>query len=366
MILSYRGENKKMGTRVVFFGPLPPPINGMAAVNERVLSLLYQRSAKVCVIDTSRKSDESLMHVVVKRIYATIVSPLILAISYLRGYRKVYLSLNDGLGIMIMIPFLLLCRILNLEVYIHHHSFKYIVNKSHLVSIITLISGPLSTHIFLCQCMLEQFSKRYGGRFKNYVIPNTVAHPPEPMDKVAENRPFTIGLLSNLTIEKGLGDFLQLLAQCPDIRGVLAGPILGSVENDLYIEAAKLLGDRLIYLGTVHPNKKSEFFEKLDLFVFPTRYKTEAYPLVLLESLSHGVPFSSWERGCINELSNLNSSIVIPSDNDFVFEMKKILSCGEKRQRIKEKKLIARIEGEDLNEKNTLILNAFINKLTMV
>ena len=55
----------------------------------------------------------------------------------------------------------------------------------------------------------------------------------------------------------------------------------------------------LEYRGALYGADKDAFFEAIDVFIFPTRYKNEAQPTVIFEAMSRGVPILSYERGCI-------------------------------------------------------------------
>ena len=114
---------------------------------------------------------------------------------------------------------------------------------------------------------------------------------------------FVLGHLSNLCAEKGthlvLDLFERMLEKGSGVSVVLAGPIL---EDDLWARIERLKkehGDLITWLGLVTGSEKTKFFEAIDLFVFPTLYKHEAQPLVLLEALGYGVPIVSMRRGCI-------------------------------------------------------------------
>ena len=99
-----------------------------------------------------------------------------------------------------------------------------------------------------------------------------------------------------------------------------------SKSADLEItRALESLGDRLRYLGPVHGKDKIAFFEAIDAFVFPTRYRLEAYPLVVMEALAAGVPVIAYGRGCIPSYLKEPAGHVISPDRAFAPEALAIL-----------------------------------------
>jgi len=56
------------------------------------------------------------------------------------------------------------------------------------------------------------------------------------------------------------------------------------------------------YFGKKYDEDKEAFFENADLFVFPTFYSNECFPLVLLEAMQHGLPCISTNEGGIPDI----------------------------------------------------------------
>jgi glycosyltransferase involved in cell wall biosynthesis len=59
---------------------------------------------------------------------------------------------------------------------------------------------------------------------------------------------------------------------------------------------------------------KDRFYERLDLFLFPTRYANEAEPFVTLDALRSGVPVIACDRGAIAELLGNGAGVVFRID----------------------------------------------------
>lgn len=111
--------------------------------------------------------------------------------------------------------------------------------------------------------------------------------------------------LSNLLVSKGvvvLLDALRILKckGCSIICDFVGGE---TVEMDAVMfesEAVKRgLEGMAIYHGRKYGKDKEEFFRSADMFVFPTFYPNECFPLVLLEAMEHGLPCISTTEGGI-------------------------------------------------------------------
>lgn len=117
--------------------------------------------------------------------------------------------------------------------------------------------------------------------------------------------------LSNLYRSKGVLEAIRLFAKSGETNSLLtiAGPIIdGEVSlreiNDLI--ACLGLQGRVNYCGSVHGNEKDLLLSSTDVFLFPTRYEKEVFPLVLLEALSFGAYLISTNIGGIADIIDLD------------------------------------------------------------
>lgn len=69
----------------------------------------------------------------------------------------------------------------------------------------------------------------------------------------------------------------------------------------------------IIALGPKYGNDKDECFNQSDVFIFPTFYHNECFPVVLLEAMQHGLPcISTDEAGIPDIIDDGNTGLIVP------------------------------------------------------
>ena len=114
-----------------------------------------------------------------------------------------------------------------------------------------------------------------------------------------------------------------------------------------FVDGAKdALGDCLLLLGEVRGQQKIDFFSSIDVLIFPTSYKSETFPIVLMESLLAGCPIVTTRRGCIPFFQDLESVCVVEDEERFIEEAYQVL-CNwlSSSDRLRELKMKAHEEG---------------------
>ena len=141
--------------------------------------------------------------------------------------------------------------------------------------------------VVLSEHMREHFAEA-GFSKPMAVIPNLMHLPSEPMFNVPAGR-IVIGAIGRFSEEKGFADFFQALAELKrtgvDFRVRLGGdgPELANLKA---LEASLGLGGSIEWLGWV--KDKAGFYRGLNILCIPSR--EDSFPMVLLETLAHGVP----------------------------------------------------------------------------
>ena len=103
-------------------------------------------------------------------------------------------------------------------------------------------------------------------------------------------------------------------------------------------------------MGKKYDFEKEKVFRDHNIFIFPTRYSKECFPLVLLEALSFGLVCFSSKEGAIPDI--INESIGYTYENDFVSKFsEKIMYLNNNKHIIKKK---SNLSLQEFNRNYTL------------
>jgi glycosyltransferase involved in cell wall biosynthesis len=334
------GESQDLPT-VVVVGPLPPPVHGQSK-NTLLVAEAARAHARVRVADTSpRLLDRSLRYYWRRALRIAAVWWTILRASR-SSTRSCYLAVDSRLGLVPNISYALLARVLRFRLVLHHRTFGYVDSRSRLMSILTRVAGRC-LHVFLCEAMEEKFCGLYAVQ-RTLVVSNaaTLSVPmlpstdlnDAPLDADDPNRPLVLGILGNLTFDKGLREFAQVVRALGRSRptvGVLAGAA-GGAEEAVFID--ELMGTSehsFRWLGPVGADARLAFLDEIDIFLFPTCYKLEAQPNVIFEAMARGVPIVATMMGCIASDVPAATGATVPLGPDLVGRLQKaVLSVQDK------------------------------------
>jgi glycosyltransferase involved in cell wall biosynthesis len=300
-------------TCLCFAGPLPPPVHGFSSICAMMLDLLKARMA-VAVFNRApgpRPKAIGFLH------------QLIRAANYLRtciGKRDtaLYLALSGGRGQFIDLLYVLISKLFRRPIYIHHHSYTYLNAPSRLSRCFFALVRKES-HIVLSPKMGLLLNRTYGlDPAVVRVVSNAAFYRWEDAGQVRANAaaPLRLGFLSNITFEKGIVEFFDVLTALNrrgiEYRAHIAGPV--AAETQASFERLLQSTAHVHYAGPLYGEDKERFYRQLDLFLFPTRYANEAEPLVIYEAMRHGVHVMACDRGSIAEMLRDGAGLILPRD----------------------------------------------------
>lgn len=164
-------------------------------------------------------------------------------------------------------------------------------------------------HVILLSDHLKSDISDFVSPEQINICHNGLADIPYTANQLATNNlPPRVLFLSNLLIDKGLLTMLNALAVLKDrnidfvcdIAGAETAEIDRSrLDNEI---ARRSLGNRVKYHGAVYGSDKDRLFASADVFVFPSKYKNEAFPLVCIEAMQHSLPIVASNEGGIPDM----------------------------------------------------------------
>lgn len=275
----------------------------------------------------------------------------------------IYLQESGGLGKIYDIFIILICNFYKKICFYHNHSSGKYIRYDLFSKIIQKISNYKVRHIFLSKKEALKFANLYGKIGKHYCISNSIfiTKIKNHKEKNKLSNKFSFGLLSNLTKEKGLDQFLNIAQNALNKNKLwkfyLAGPIM--LRKKHYLNQISKLTN-LKYLGPIYDvKKKSLFYRKMDFFLFLSSYFHESEPLVILEAISNGSTPIVFDKGSISDLVCSKKLIIDPSANTFL-SVENIVENLKNKNKLNELSLKSfkkyqKLRGESYSQLNRLI-----------
>lgn len=180
-----------------------------------------------------------------------------------------------------------------------------------------------NTNVIYLSKYLSNTFLPYKKYYKEYICHNGV--PQINQNVFVEERTNEIPnilFLSNILISKGAIVLLDALKILKDNNIKFICNYVGSESQEISKEQflneikERELSEQVIYHGPKYGNEKIQYFRKSDIFVFPTYYHCECFPLVLLEALQFKLPVVSTTEGGIKD-------IIVDNVNGYTIESRK-------------------------------------------
>lgn len=301
---------------IFFIGPLPPPLHGFSSINASMLAQLNS-------ITDVKVFNRAPPHAG-KLTLGFSICKLLVNFGYHLLKSKpasIYMGLSGGAGQLIDLAFLIISKLTATPVFIHHHSFAYLNKKCSIASLFFYFARK-EHHIVLCEQMGTKLAGNYAIPVELIVHLSNAAFSDDVLARQIEytKRQIQIGFLSNITETKGIFDYFDVLESLHkaglQVQGRIAGPVDVSIRNKFTQRLAQ--SNFICHLGAVYGQDKDEFYDSIDMLLFPTRYANEAEPVTIIEAFRAGVPVIAASRGCIDALVAHDGGIVVPSDADFL------------------------------------------------
>lgn len=305
-----------MTTLVV--GPFPPPVHGQSLATAGLVGALRKRGIEIETLDTSEGTNAGAIAKIARKLGTT--SAALRRTHSTRG--AVYLSANSGVGMWLTTALAAAAASRGRPLLLHHHSYDHVRNRRLRMVALTRMAGPSAVHIVLGGAMDSELRTSTPEVRETFVLNNAGLIDQSLLElPLRVGNDLVLGHLSNLTADKGVNEVVALAiaarrAGMP-VRLTIAGPTGDRSSAEALALAGQALGQDFKYRGSVTGIEKKRFYGEISHFVFPTRYRNEASPLVLMEAMAAGATCIATARGCIADDLGEDGGITVGEDEDF-------------------------------------------------
>lgn len=183
---------------------------------------------------------------------------------------------------------------------------------NRIAEIVLRLSHSISLHLANTVITYTKDFGTHARELKNFIAKSVYIYPPvvyPHLDnrlqkmikvKIGPNRGPVIGMAARLAAEKGIEVVLQaipyIIAKLPRgdrLKIIIAGP-KNPVGEETYRRRIEgmvgSLGDRVIFLGSIPPEKMGSFYREIDMLALPSLNSTESFGMVQVEAMHDGVP----------------------------------------------------------------------------
>ena len=284
---------------ILFVGPVPPPIHGQSIAFHEAFKGIQHHNKYLVNQNVTGKSFVKTIALILLAILKIILYLSVKKIDIV--YFTCSRSKQGGLLDIILIY---LSKLFNAKLINHLHGadfknfyeslngiFRKVIRNSYM---------KVDVSIVLLDEMKQQFSS-YFPKMRLEVVPNFYENILDQIQRKETSKETRILYLSNIMKSKGILDLLdafQLLMQRYNLSLTIAGDFIGdylmnkSDTKEVFFNKLEQLNHiaegKIHYSGIAHGKKKAQLFENSDIFILPTYYKTEAFPLTLIEAMRAG------------------------------------------------------------------------------
>ncbi len=336
--------------KILYLIQLPPPIHGVSVINQQVfesklINDLLEKS--ILEIKFSKRFAE-IRKITIKKVFLFIFLcfRLIGIITRNRPYYAYFSFMPVGKGFLRDLIILFILKINKVKPILHLHNrgiarqakknfYKWLYERA--------FSGAEIIHLSK-SLIVSEFTALDLKKSRFHVVTNGI-YVPERIKPIKEKSGEEIMLLffSNIIEEKGVFLLLEVLSSLirkyPFLKLSIGGAPYNNNDIKLksMIESNERLFSRVQYLGEISGKEKYRYFEESDIFVFPSYFQEECFPLVIIEAMASGLPIVASSIGAINEIidSGENGYLVTPRNkNEIRDSLEKLIMNKSLREQI--------------------------------
>ncbi len=290
--------------KILFIGRFPPPVHGAAVMNEIYFNKIKEdKNFNIKRIKINYpENTEKIGNLNLRKLFWNLFLP-VKTISNLLFFRPklVYFEIApNGIAFYRDSLLVLLSKVFRRKILFHLHA-RNLTNNAYSKFIFK------DTKIIILSNLLYPEVESFFDKKDVFVLPNGIEDKKFGENKKSDKKPIKLLFISNMIKEKGALDALKIadeLKKKINFEMIFAGPWTDTKfkeEWENYLKERKL-EEYCKYAGSIYGEEKNKIFEDSDLLIFPTSYKNESFPVVVLEAFRAGIPVVAYDNGAIKEM----------------------------------------------------------------
>lgn len=299
---------------VLFIGPTPPPLQGVAVTTDCLLHSSLADDFRLVHLDTTdRRPMDNSGHLDLRNLYLAMVHAmrfLILLVTERPSIVYVPIAQN-ALGFLRDSLFMLPARWLGARLVIHLHGGGFGQFYGSTNAFVRLVVRLCLSQVNLAIVLHERFRGSFGNLLpasRVAVVENGIVDEFVDTNTVRERSKterLQVLFLSLLVESKGFVDLVHaaplVLSEIPNVEFIFVGDGTGYPESEKARAWAEERGlqDHVKFVGSRSGPEKNQALLQADLFAFPTWYPYEGQPRVVIEAMSAGLPVVTTRHAAI-------------------------------------------------------------------
>lgn len=285
------GMKRQARCRVLLIGPLPPadpnfvnPIGGGPLNFAEMIRELSRRNISLEIINVSRGRTHLAKWLVVWRDVTKFVSLLWSVLRRMKSHDAIFFNTSARRSWITASVLWMICKIGHRPMVLRFFGgdFRKVYESQSRLNRWWVENTYLTSALIFVQT--DEIYRHFRGRGNFRWFPNT-------RDLVSSvipgrTRPTKMLFLSRLYMDKGLSEAVYACRNLPeDIRLSVYGPLMPDTDVSLFS------GDgRVTYHGAVDPKDVPSVLRSHDILLFPSYWRSEGHPGVVIEALQCGLP----------------------------------------------------------------------------
>ncbi|MCF8396441.1 MAG: glycosyltransferase family 4 protein [Melioribacteraceae bacterium] len=308
--------------RILYFIQLPPPLYGVTIVNKNVYEskLINENIEKKLIQINYSNSLSELKKITLKKI-ASFIGLWFNLFSKLLTYKPHYIYYTlppAGIGFYKELPNIFLIKLFKVKPIFHLHGKGIEEKVNH------KIQKKIYSYCFSNSIIIHLSNNLILNEFKNIKLKNTLLYAVtngvescKVLYTKNDNYSIELLFLSNLQDSKGIFLLLDVLLKVFFIHQNVRLNIIGGFRDD-YSErkfndfiAKNKIRSYIKYWGPKYDQEKHQIISNCDILIHPSF--NDAFPLVILEAMQHGLAIIASDQGAIPEIIKPEFGFVFPT-----------------------------------------------------